>query len=282
MTDTRRTTLPITPRQRDAAQQIASEEGRCISRQSASCYTECTAGTPAPEPRMHQEDRAEIHSKSLCSRHSRHSFLTSNLINDICSACFNVTLTAAYFTADDSLVAADLVVPISNRTGNQGQASVFQFPQDTASNTVTLSRNIVKAIFTIAATGQSVEEFWFGNALQSDIYTFNETYGDLPGFSPFREVQVFIDGQLAGVVWPFPIIFTGGVVPGLWRPVVGIDAFDLKEDEIDITPWLPLLCDGNPHNFGLAVSGLNDSSGGQAILSETTDQYWLLSGKIFV
>ena len=79
--------------------------------------------------------------------------------------------------------------------------------------------------------------------MQSDIYTFNDTFGELPGFSPFREVQLFIDGQLAGVVWPFPIIFTGGVVPGLWRPVVGIDAFDLKEDEIDITPWLPLLCD---------------------------------------
>lgn len=118
--------------------------------------------------------------------------------------------------------------------------------------------------------------------MQSDIYTFNDTYGELPGFSPFREAQLFIDGQLAGVAWPFPIIFTGGVVPGLWRPVVGIDAFDLKEDEIDVTPWLPLLCDGRPHSFALAVSGLNDTSDGQAMLSETTDQYWLLSGKIFI
>ncbi|KAF7185411.1 Peptide-N4-(N-acetyl-beta-glucosaminyl)asparagine amidase A [Pseudocercospora fuligena] len=209
-------------------------------------------------------------------------FDLGNLINDVYTASFNVTLTAAYFTADDSVVPADLVVPISNRTGSQGQASIFQFPEDTASNTVMLPRNIKKAIFTIAATGQSLEEFWYGNALQSDIYTFNDTYGELPGFSPFREVQLFIDDQLAGVVWPFPIIFTGGVVPGLWRPVVGIDAFDLKEDEIDITPWLPLLCDGRPHSFGLAVSGLNDTSGGQAILSETTDQYWLLSGKIFI
>ena len=73
---------------------------------------------------------------------------------------------------------------------------------------------------------------------QSDVDTF-PSYGPLYGYSPFREVQLFIDGILAGVSWPFPIIFTGGIVPGLWRPIVGIDAFDLKEDEIDITVYVP-------------------------------------------
>jgi hypothetical protein len=87
--------------------------------------------------------------------------------------------------------------------------------------------------------------------------------------------------MLAGVVWPFPVIFTGGVVPGLWRPIVGIDAFDLKEDEIDITPFLPLLCDGKAHNFTIRVSGLYDN-GGSASLSEVTGSYWLVTGKIFV
>lgn len=74
----------------------------------------------------------------------------------------------------------------------------------------------------------------------------------------------------------------GGVVPGLWRPIVGIDAFDLKEDEIDITPWLPLLCDGKAHNFTIRVSGLNDNGNGTATLSETTDAYWWVSGKVFI
>jgi hypothetical protein len=88
--------------------------------------------------------------------------------------------------------------------------------------------------------------------------------------------------MLAGVAWPFPIIFTGGVVPGLWRPIVGIDAFDLKEDEIDITPWLPLLCDGKAHNFTIRVSGLNDDGHGVASLSETTGGNWLVTGKVFI
>ena len=117
--------------------------------------------------------------------------------------------------------------------------------------------------------------------LQSDVNTFPR-YGLLYGYSPFREVQLFIDGMLAGVVWPFPVIFTGGVVPGLWRPIVGIDAFDLKENEIDITPWLPLLCNGHSHNFTIRISGLNDNGSGTAVLSETTDSYWLVTGKVFI
>ena len=123
-------------------------------------------------------------------------------------------------------------------------------------------------------------KFWWSNVLQSTVDTFpNST---LPGFSPFREVQLYIDNKLAGVAWPFPVIFTGGIVPGLWRPIVGIDAFDLKEDEIDITPWLPLLCDGTTHVFTLRVSGLNDTGDTPASLSETTDDSWYLSGKVFI
>ena len=71
-------------------------------------------------------------------------------------------------------------------------------------------------------------------------------------------------------------------MPGLWRPIVGIDAFDLKEDEIDITPWLPLLCDGNAHNFTVRIAGLTDNGNGSSVLSETVGSYWLVTGKVFV
>lgn len=63
---------------------------------------------------------------------------------------------------------------------------------------------------------------------------------------------------------------------------MGIDAFDLKEDEIDITPWLLLLCDGQAHNFTIRVSGLIDDGDGHATLSETTGSYWLVTGKAFI
>lgn len=31
----------------------------------------------------------------------------------------------------------------------------------------------------------------------------------------FREVQVLVDDQVVGVVWPFPLVFTGGLSPYL-------------------------------------------------------------------
>lgn len=216
---------------------------------------------------------------SLLDQSQKIIFDLGNLIDSTYTGAFNVTLSAAFFTASDSIAPADLILPISTRQSASDAASVFTVPPNIASNDITLPQNILRAVVTLSTTGQSDEEFWWSNVPSSYTETFPQT-GELYGYSPFREVQLYIDGHLAGVAWPFPIIFTGGVVPGLWRPIVGIDAFDLKEDEVDITPWLPLVCDGNSHNFTIRISGLNDYANSTAELSETTDSYWLVTGKV--
>ena len=152
-------------------------------------------------------------------------------------------------------------------------------PGTNATSTLTLPRNAKKAIFTVSACGQIDEEFWWSNVLLSDTGTFGPN--SLLGYSPFREVQILIDGELAGVSWPFPVIFTGGIVPGFWRPIVGIDTFDLKEDEIDVTPWLSILSDGNPHTFEIRVVGITDDGHGNGVLT-TVGSYWVVSGKLFL
>ena len=85
-------------------------------------------------------------------------FDLGNLINDIYTAPFNVILTASFFTVDSSIVPADLIVPVSKHKSTQGQPSAFTVPPEVASNNLNLPRNIEKAVFTIAATGQSEEE----------------------------------------------------------------------------------------------------------------------------
>ncbi|KAB8670395.1 hypothetical protein FH972_026308 [Carpinus fangiana] len=207
-------------------------------------------------------------------------FDLGNIINDIYTGPFNTTLQATFFTADDTVQPADKIVPISARLGSKKMPSAWQYPTN-ASNRVTLPRNIQRAVFSVSATGQSAEEFWYSNVLSSDVNTFGPDAGLLP-YSPFRETQIYIDDKLAGVAWPFPIIFTGGIVPGLWRPIVGIDAYDLREDEIDITPWLPLLCDGAPHRFEIRVAGISDDGNHHGQLTDTVGTYWVLTGKIFL
>jgi hypothetical protein len=209
-------------------------------------------------------------------------FDLGNLIDATYTGSFNTTLTATFFTAQETVDTADLILPISARQGSANAASVFMLPSFNASNTISFPRNANRAVFAVSACGQSTEEFWWSNVLQSNINTFVPYDGTLYGYSPFREVQVLIDGQLAGVQWPFPIIFTGGVVPGLWRPIVGIDAFDLREHEIDITPWLPLLSDGKQHTFEIRVAGIIDDGKRSGYLTPTVGSSWYVTGKIFL
>ncbi|TEY31814.1 hypothetical protein BOTCAL_0774g00020 [Botryotinia calthae] len=209
-------------------------------------------------------------------------FDLGNQIDSTYTGYYYTTLTATFFTSQEAVEPADLILPISARHGAEGAVSVFTLPGDNATNTIRFPQNANRAVFSISACGQSTEEFWWGNVLQSDVETFEEYDGTLYGYSPFREVQVLIDGQLAGVQWPFPVVFTGGIVPGLWRPIVGLDTFDLREHEIDITPWLPVLCDGSEHTFEIRVAGVIDDGEGRGTLIDTVGSYWLVTGKIFI
>lgn len=209
-------------------------------------------------------------------------FDLGNLINKIYTGTFNATLSATFFTVPGSQAVSDLILPISAKQSSANIGSAFSLPSQVASVAYQLPQNINRAVISISACGQMAEEFWYTNVLSSEVDTFTATTGPLSGYSPFREVQLLIDGRLAGVSWPFPVIFTGGIAPALWRPIVGIDAFDLREHEIDITPWLPLLCDGGSHTFEIRVVGLDDDGSGHATLSQTVGSYWVVTGKIFL
>lgn len=210
-------------------------------------------------------------------------FDLGNIVNDVYTGLFNATLTATFFDVD--LVSphaepADLIVPVSARRGKDGAPSAFIYPEVKALDRITLPRNIRRAVFTVAATGQGDEEFWWSNVPESNSKSFNTT---LPGLSSFREVQVFVDGAIAGVMWPFPTVFTGGISPPLHRPVVGIGAFDLPEQEIDISPFLGSLCDGKEHLIHMEVVGYDDTRIDAIMpMPATVPMSWVLTGKIFI
>ena len=220
--------------------------------------------------------------KTLWATDQKIIFDLGNLIDSTYTGPFITTLTATFFTVPDSQAMADSILPISAERSASNLGSAFSVPDQTASVSYQLPQDVERAVISLSACGQIGEEFWYTNTFSSDVSTFESTAGTLYGFSPFREVQLLIDGQLAGVSWPFPVIFTGGIVPGFWRPIVGIDAFDLRQHEIDVTPWLPLLCDGASHTFEIRVAGLNDDGAGHATLSETVGSYWVVTGTIFL
>lgn len=139
-------------------------------------------------------------------------FDLGNIIDQTYTGPFNTTLTATFFSTKNAPKTADIIVPLSARRSANGSASAFMVPEVQAVNTFIIPQNVEKAIFSLSAVGQAEEEFWWNNVPNSSTGTFfNNT---LLGFSPFREVQLLVDGEIAGVAWPFPVIFTGGVVPG--------------------------------------------------------------------
>jgi hypothetical protein len=208
-------------------------------------------------------------------------FDLGNLVDDTYTGSWYTTLTATFFKEKDSIDPADAIIPVSTQQSASNNPSGFVVPESMALSKLTLPRNAKRAVFSISACGQATEEFWWSNVLSSDTTVFgNET--TLYGYSPFRELQLLIDGSFAGVAWPFPVIFTGGIVPGFWRPVVGIDAFDLKEDEIDITPFLPILSDGKEHTFEIRVVGISDDGKGNGELTSQIGSNWVVTGKVFI
>jgi hypothetical protein len=53
-------------------------------------------------------------------------FDLGNLVNDVFTAPFNITLTSSYFTVDrNSSPPADVILPLSKRQGAAGQPSYF-------------------------------------------------------------------------------------------------------------------------------------------------------------
>lgn len=92
---------------------------------------------------------------------------------------------------------------------------------------------------------------------------------------PFREVSLSIDGMIAGYAFPYPVIFSGGIVPSAWRPMIAFGAYDQPTYEIDITPLLPLFA-GKTVKFSLQVQGQGDS------FKRNVYGNWFVSGNVKV
>lgn len=242
---------------------------------------------PKPDPGIswnYMKDMTAYH--SLWTEEQTVIFDLGNLLNEKYTGSFNVTISAHFYNLTlhgPHPDPADKIIPISAMKGKENKSSAFSFPQDHPAIKITTPRNVNTAILTIAATAQGEEEFWWSNVPQDVADHFN--YSDnnvLPGFSSFREVRVRIDGEIAGLAWPFPVIFTGGISPPLHRPMVGLQAFDLREYEIDITPWLGVLCDGRDHTVSLEVAAVNGTGTLKQALFVDAPSSWVLSGKIFM
>ncbi|XP_010527379.1 PREDICTED: peptide-N4-(N-acetyl-beta-glucosaminyl)asparagine amidase A [Tarenaya hassleriana] len=147
---------------------------------------------------------------------------------------------------------ADLILPISrNLPLNDGLWFEVMNSTHIEHKEFEIPRNVYRAVLEVYVSFHENDEFWYGNFPDDYIEANNLS---APGNGPFREVVISLDGDIAGAVWPFPVVFTGGINPLLWRPITAIGSFDLPTYDIEITPFLGSLLDGKPHKFGFSVT----------------------------
>ncbi|KAJ0669898.1 putative peptide-N(4)-(N-acetyl-beta-glucosaminyl)asparagine amidase [Helianthus annuus] len=113
-------------------------------------------------------------------------------------------------------------------------------------------QNVYRAVLEVYVSFHENDEFWPTNVVNE--YVLDNNLTGYPGNGPFREVVVSLDGGVIGAVWPFTVVYTGGVNPLLWRPITGIGSFDLPTYDIEITPFLGSILNGKTHEFGFSVT----------------------------
>ena len=196
-----------------------------------------------------------------------------NIVDGTYTGIYHMTLTVTYYQADRAhppAATADQVIPVSQGTAGAGWWSLTA--GQSATQTVAFPRNLSAATLEVYARGGGCEEFWYTNV--PDAYNAAHPGYGLCGGGPYREVQVEVDGRIAGVAQPFPAIYSGGISPTMWRPIMSVDSLRTQPYDLDLTPFAGLLSDGQPHRITLLPpAGITDVWTMDGSLLLTTDHH---------
>jgi Peptide N-acetyl-beta-D-glucosaminyl asparaginase amidase A len=149
----------------------------------------------------------------------------------------------------------DQVLPLvqTNSSGGVSLPATLQ-PGDQLSTTFNLPTNTVEAYLDVLTENQYLDETWWG-CFPNNLSSINEVYGC--GNTNFRETEITIDGQPAGISPVSAWVFTGDL-PDDWMPIPGAQTLDLVPYRVNLTPFAGLLSNGQPHTISLGV--FNDDS----------------------
>ena len=172
-----------------------------------------------------------------------------NLVNDQYTSHLQGSATLQFYPlaqGQSPPQTADVVLPMA--ADSTGGTVSLNTPSDQLAKTFTLPPNVKRAYLDVFAQSQSGDEFWYTCA-PSDVAGELENCGS----TGFREAEVSIDGQPAGVAPIYPWIYTGGIDPYLWRPIPGVHTLNFEPYRVDLTPFAGVLSDGQQHTVAVSV-----------------------------
>jgi peptide N-acetyl-beta-D-glucosaminyl asparaginase amidase A len=178
--------------------------------------------------------------------------------NTFLNGVFTVNADLEFYPAEqydhDRSEAPDVVLPLVQTTSGGINLPAYLFSDtDQFTTTFTLPTNIERVYLDVIAQSQQSDEQWYG-CFPNDLSSINEVYGC--GNTDFRETEITIDGQPAGISPVSPWVFTG-FLPDQWVPMPAVQTLDFVPYRVNLTPFAGLLSDGNPHTVSLSVFNEN-------------------------
>jgi hypothetical protein len=195
------------------------------------------------------------------------SFEIGNVITGPYNGVYYGTLQLTFYPADQANPVPpgtpDRVLPVIREAMLSSDTPV-------AAGTVTVPDNSTSLTADLIIQGHGgCDEFWWADA--------PPPFPGQCGGPPYREAEVFVDGRLAGIVEPYPYLFTGANGPSWWEPISAPQTLNLRPWRLDLTPFLGLLTDGQPHQLSISMLDWSAQSGNDfrvnlALLADTSDQ----------
>jgi len=146
---------------------------------------------------------------------------------------------------------ADVVLPLAE--GSDGGTVTLATTDARLAKTFTFPANVERIYMDVYAKAESKDEFWYTD-LPSDVAAKLEV-NPAPSL---REIVIEIDGRPSALAPVYPLIFTGGMDPSLWRPIPGVHTLCFEPFRVDLTPFAGLLNDGKAHQVSLGVRNAKD------------------------
>jgi hypothetical protein len=166
-----------------------------------------------------------------------------NVVNGTYTGIPDITVTLSFYRPDakhPALSSRTQVVGVSQPRGEYGEPYYLSAAGQSATQAVHFPVDLTRLQADVFTSGHGgCEEFWWAGTCSDQLY---------------RELQVRVDGRLAGFAPIYPVIFTGGGSPYAWRPMPAIRALDLRAYRVDLSPFVGTLTDGRAHTIGLNVA----------------------------
>lgn len=181
------------------------------------------------------------------------TFQLDNLVRGRLNGAFNTTLSLKYYFEDDEILdeGPSAYFQVSNKPAQKvtklykpypKKTPLLYYPSDKLEFTVpVIEQNTTSLKLELYISGNAAEEFWYSNVLDKYKDKFINHGHSLLGRGPVRVVNIYLDDVKITSLAPEPVIFSGGISPALWKPIIGVNAFDIKALEIDLTAYLPNL-----------------------------------------